>query len=165
MKRTTIILSLIFALAIALSVSIPTLAVNPDTTTITGTVGQKIELNAPDDFTLNIGTMEPGNTVNGSSSTNGWVKCNKGWSVTANNSSGRMVGPMSLTNKINIQLTGGSTPGAWADATTGSTTSSLTKPAGGNSGQALTLNAGQLVDYLDAPGVYTIIITLTASIQ
>ena len=44
MKRTTVILSLIFALAIALSVSIPTLAANFSTVTVSGNIPKTLEV-------------------------------------------------------------------------------------------------------------------------
>ena len=163
MKRTVVILSLIFALAIAVSVTIPALAAT-GTTTITGTVTGKIDLTAPTTFSLGL-TMQPGTTYNGSDA-NGSVRCNQAWQVVASNTSGHMVGPtMNLTDKLSIQLTGGTTVGSWANASTGSTTSSAVKSTGGDSGQTLTLNAGQLIHYADEPGAYNIVITLLGSLN
>jgi hypothetical protein len=83
MKRTVIVLSLIFALSIALSVSIPTLAATT-TTTIGGTVQSAITVSvttAPGDLS----TIIPG----GADATTGTgvvtVICNDkdGWTLTA----------------------------------------------------------------------------------
>ena len=52
MKRTVILLSLIFALAIALSVSVPTLAAESGTTGVSGTVAGKIDVTAPPTYTF-----------------------------------------------------------------------------------------------------------------
>ena len=168
MKRTTIILSLIFALAIALSVSIPTLAANPVNTIITGTVTGKIDLSAPSTFSLGT-NMQPSVTpYTANSGATGMVYCNKGWSVTANHATGTMFdgGSSYLVDQIKVQLTGGNTGGTLQDATVGSTTSDTVKTgtAGDhNKGVALTLAASQLVNYVDAPGAYTITIVLTGS--
>ena len=172
MKRTVIILSLIFALAIALSVTVPALAANPVSTTITGTVTGKIDLTKPNDFTLNGGTaMQPSGTAyTGNSGATGLVQCNQGWQVTANHSTGLMAatGPKYLAEQIKIQLTGGTTSGTLQDATVGSTTSDTVKtgtPSDHNKGIALTLSASQLVTYADEPGSYSITIVLTGAVQ
>jgi len=82
MKRTVIILSLIFALTIALSASIPTLALTSATTTVGGTVKPAIDVSytgsAPTFTGLYPGTTNttPAGTVT--------VQCNKGtWSLKA----------------------------------------------------------------------------------
>jgi hypothetical protein len=78
MKRTVIVLSLIFALAIALSASIPTLAATATAgTAITGTLASKVEISAPASYSLGAlpATVPSAVTVN--------VKCNKGWTLTA----------------------------------------------------------------------------------
>jgi hypothetical protein len=72
---------------------------------------------------------------------------------------------MNLTDPLQIELTGGATSGSWANASIGSTTSSATKATGGDVGQTLTLNAGQLIHYSDDPGAYTITIGLTAALN
>lgn len=76
MKRTTIILSLIFALAIALSVSVPTMAAESGSTTISGALAQHIDVTAPSNI-VNL-VLEPGATATDTSDTPGNVKANKG---------------------------------------------------------------------------------------
>jgi hypothetical protein len=155
--------------AIALSVTIPALAATTATgsTVVTGTVIGSIDITAPAPFSLGT-TMIPGNGYNVSSLT-GTVKCNQGWHVTATNSSGSNPGfmlvspngPSHLTDPLWLQMTGGSTPGSWANSSVGSTTTGAAKT--GDTGTAITLTAGQLVHYSDDPGSYTISILLTAT--
>lgn len=106
MKRTVIILSLIFALATALSVTIPTLAASDTgTTTITATMATAIDVTAPANFAL--GALVPDQATNSSAKTV-TVKCNKaGWDLTVSDeritpiSKGHMDdGTTALTNAL-----------------------------------------------------------------
>lgn len=90
MKRTLIILSLIFALAIALSASIPTLASNTDTgtTIITGTIKGSIDITA-NTPTATITGMDPEVMKESTTPVSVTVKSNKaGWKLTVKEDSG-----------------------------------------------------------------------------
>ena len=92
MKRTVIILSLIFALAIALSVSIPTLAAAPNpiaNTTITGKVPKAIDVSATASAILTPENILPG--VESSAAVTVTVSSNYGWKLYVKGSdSGKM---------------------------------------------------------------------------
>jgi hypothetical protein len=112
MKRTVIILSLIFALAIALSASIPTLALQTDTgtTTITGTIKGNIDITA-NSASATITGMDPG-VPKDSSVVSVTVKSNKaGWTLDVEENGvtpdGKMAGTLTpfpaLTNELYVK--------------------------------------------------------------
>jgi hypothetical protein len=107
MKRTVIILSLIFALAIALSASIPTLAAPTDTTVVSGTVKAAIDVTSP--ATVSVGDLIPPSASTSADQTV-TVKCNKpGWSLAAEDmtvgvNKGHMLnGGTALINHLTIE--------------------------------------------------------------
>jgi hypothetical protein len=163
MKRTVIILSLIFALAISLSVSIPTLAVS-DTTTISGTLAPKIVVTAASDISSI--ALVAGATATGSSGTGGSVSCNKPWSITISDEKTSNDGYMTsatatktaLDSPFQIDVEGA----GLVNAATGVTLSAQAKP--GNSD--ISLAYSQPVSYSDDPAIdYTIDIIFNATID
>jgi hypothetical protein len=165
MKRTVIILSFIFALAIALSASIPTLAAtDTKTTTITGTLGGAIEVTAPGDFV--IGTLTPDQLTNSSVKTV-TVKCNKAWSLTVADKRGSPVlaghmddGTHALTNALTVK--GGDQSGYTALSAT-----PVTLKASGNPGvnSINDIYFQQDTEWTDdaSVGSYTITVTFTTT--
>ena len=79
MKKTVIILSLILALATALSVGIPALAATSGTTLVSGSLAGTVDVTAPAPQSI---TLVPDTSPSSSSTTIG-IRCNKiGWGLT-----------------------------------------------------------------------------------
>jgi hypothetical protein len=163
MKRTTIILSLIFALAIALSVSIPTLAANTGTTVITGTLGAHIDITAdPADFSLpelipDVASVSDAKTVT--------VKCNKaGWTLDVEEVSGDgfMSGTAILTNPLMVQGGDLGTAG-WTSVAGAPVLESSGAKTGGTGTDFNDIKFSQTATYDDDPDTYTITVTFTAT--
>lgn len=157
MKRTVIILSLIFALAIALSVTVPTLAAtDTKTTTVSGTVPTQIEVTAPTSITgLN---LDPASSpATGSSGTPGNVKSNKAWTLNASDTTngGYMKnGATPLGAKLQINVAGNGLVNADAgQIVTGSKGAS----------NSISFAISQAVGWSDDPGSYSITITFAGS--
>ena len=163
MKRTVIILSLIFALAIVLSVSIPTLAASTDTgtTTITATLGGHIDITAdPDDFSLP--ALVPDQNVVSDAKTVS-VKCNKaGWTLAVSEvaGDGKMSGTAALTNPLYVD--GGDLTGYTSLATAPVLESGGAK-TGGTAVDITDIVFQQMATYADDPDTYTITITFSAA--
>jgi hypothetical protein len=163
MKRITIFLSLIFALAIALSASIPTLAASDSgTTVISGTLAAKIEVTAPSAISL---TLDPdASPETGSSVSDGHVKSNKAWTLTASDLKETGDGYMTsvtastaLDTEFQINLNGeGLTGAAAGDSIAGSPGNGLAND--------FTFAVSQAVTWEDAPADdYTITITFVGN--
>lgn len=157
MKRTTIILSLIFALAIALSVSIPTLAAESGTTTVTGALAPKIDVTAPSGFAL---TLDPAASPATGTATAGNVKANKdGWTVTVTGDHASMYSATlvdGLDADFQVNIGSGLVDIDTAPTLTGSKT--------GGSGVSIPLSVSQAVSWDDeAASDYQIVITFTGS--
>jgi hypothetical protein len=156
MKRTVILLSLIFALAIALSVSIPTLAAN--TTTVSGTLAGKVEITTPPVTSYTFTGGLPGTDPAAVTVT---VKSNQGWSLTAQAS--RMTeGAKTLT----YALDGSGNGGAWLNLSSTQILNSGTSKTG-KDGVTTTVGFRQLIlDGVDEPSTgtgYTTTVQFTAN--
>lgn len=154
MKRIVIILSLIVALVIAFSASIPTLAANDSKpTTVSGTVPTMIEVTAPSGLTL---TLDPSiGWATNTSASNGNIKSNKDWTLTVSNSSGYMMnGSTPLYDQLRINVAGqglkNASPG---DTVTG----------GKGASHPISFAVNQSVAWTDDPGSYSITITFAGS--
>ena len=156
MKRTVILLSLIFALAIALSVSIPTLAASSDNTTVSGNLGAKIEVTAPSAISL---TLDPNaSPATGTSATPGSVKSNRAWTVTVTGDETTMYSQAAPTTKLaapfQVNLGSGLVDISTAPTCTGAKTS----------GTSITLSVSQAVSWLDDPASdYQIVLTFAGT--
>jgi hypothetical protein len=163
MKRTVIILSLIFALVIALSVSIPTLALDDtETTVITGTVPLSINITAhPGDFDL--GTLTLDTQIQSGDKTVS-VKCNKaGWTLTVAETSGdgfMANGSTPLTEPLYVK------GGHLSETYTGLNTSPSLETSGAKGTVDITdIEFAQTSRDADTAGIYTITVTFTATIN
>lgn len=171
MKRTVIVLSLIFALAIALSVSIPTLAADDSgTTVITGTLGGHIDI-TDNTSTLSFDALIPDQlvTTNGSASVS--VKCNKaGWTLTVEEYGAGADQKMAITAgdiaENELQVRGGDIS-SWTDI--GPAAELVESGAKYSDTSAVTvindIQFGQTATYEDDAGEYTITVLFTASID
>lgn len=158
MKKTIIALTLVVAIAIALSITIPTFAaapVNPDTTTITGNVQAAIDVSAPADFSMD---LTPGLTTTASKTVA--VKCNKdGWDLTASASTGYMVtGGTPLQKALYVEdynnaLQPLTSPVQLADAVDKT----------GGTAENIAADFSQETTWDDAYGTYTILVTFTGT--
>jgi len=166
MKKAAVILSFIFALALALSLTVPAIAASTDsgTTAVTGTLGGNIDVTAPSAISL---TLISGDTAT-NSSTDGNVKCNKNWSLTASDEKASNDGYMTsatatkpaLDNELQLNINGSAT---YYGAGTGQT---ITGTKTGGDGTALPLYVSQAVSWNDDPANdYTITITFTGSVN
>jgi hypothetical protein len=167
MKRTVIILSLIFALAIALSVGIPSLAATSgtDVVTITGHVNAVIEV-SPTTNTIALGDLTPSaplTPVTGTTTVT--VKCNAGWTLTATDTTTPTAGigymtngaVAHLTNYLIVSSNGGGSP-------SGNLASPLILNTGTHtSGTATLVTVSQTPDWADAAGSYAMTMTLTGT--
>jgi len=170
MKRTVIILSLIFALAIALSVSIPTLAAT-GTTTIIGQVQSAITISAVPASNVNLGSLTP-EILAESGTLTVTVKCNsvaKTWSLKVKEDGASPDGKMSSSTDIAfnpLQVRGGD-----LGTTTyyGIDTERTLIGAGTATGKSGTptsnIQFAQTASYDDDPGDYGITVLFTASIN
>jgi hypothetical protein len=166
MKKTVILLSLIFALAIALSASIPTLAASTSSsTTISGTVNTVMEVSTT---SVNLGDLTPVGvtpTAITNSATSVTVRCNKvGWSLMATDISGYPTylghmtasgGTLGLANALSLTATGSS---GTLDA---SGVTLVTSGARGGGSTSLTYS--QLPSWQDLAGSYTMTIQFTGT--
>jgi len=160
MKRTVIILSLIFALAIALSASIPTMAVTTQTTWVKGTVPSAVDIQAMTNVSLP--TLNPGTTVN--TEPTGLtvnVKSNKAnWTlkVKDNVGSGYMQNASALIWPLQVK-------GGTVSSYTSISGSDLTLTSTGAKGNPtpIAVNFSQQVDWADNPADYSIQLIFTAS--
>jgi len=158
MKRTVIILSLIFALVTALSASIPALA-NTDskTTTVSGTVPTSLEVTAPTAITMPSLDPAASQPISGSSVTAGIVKSNKAWTLNVSDlSNGGFMKNVStaLGSKLQINVAGQ----GYKNADTGDT---VIGSKGINS--SISFAAQQTVAWTDDPSSYSITITFAGS--
>jgi hypothetical protein len=172
MKRTVITLSLIFALAIALSASIPTLAAPgsaTDTTVITGNIRANIEITAhPADFSLT--NMDPG-VIKESSPLTVTVHSNKaGWTLDVAETGGAVDGKMqstltpftALTNPLMVK--GGDLGVLPADYESITGTPRLVTSGGKGTISTTDIQFAQTADWLDdAALAYTISVIFTAT--
>lgn len=169
MKRTTIILSLIFALAIALSVSIPTLADASDTgtTVISGTLGGHIDITA-NTSDLSLPDLIPDQRVVTTDNASVSVKCNKaGWTLTVQEYGAGADQKMSSSTDTaynSLQVRGGDIT-SWTNI--GPAAALENGGAKYSDTHAVTtinnIQFGQTADYEDDAGVYTITVLFTAS--
>jgi hypothetical protein len=164
MKRTVIILSLIFALAIALSASIPTLAAT-GTTQVTGSISAVVEITVPTGAVA-LGDLSPNDLLSPKTDTKiVTVKSNKNWTLTAADTTsptsykGYLTtsgGTVHLTNVLSV-----SAPGHSGDLT--GTSLSLNSGAK-TSGTPTTVTFSQTPSWDDeTEGAYTMTVTFTAS--
>ena len=167
MKKTIIALTLVVAMAIALSVTIPTLAATSgtDVVTITGTVTTGIEV-TPTTATIALSSLSPVSpltAVNGTTTVT--VKCNGAWTLkatdttTGSTSLGHMMatGPLYLTNYLSVSSNGSGSP-------TGNLATALQLNSGAHtSGTSTLVTVSQLPDWADAAGSYTMTMTLTGT--
>ncbi len=166
MKKTIIALTLVVAIAIALSITIPTLAANTgtDVTTITGHVKSVIEV-SPAISSIPLGDLTPGGTnpaVIGSTTVT--VKCNTAWTLaaadttTATPAKGHMIsGTASLHNALLVTVpVSGDLTGTSLAITSG----------GHTSGTDTLVTFSQTPDWSDAPATadYTMTVTFTGTV-
>ena len=92
MKKPAILLSIVFAVATALSITIPALAASSATVNVTGSIQTAIEVSSPM-FVL-LGSLPPAAPTE-SANKNVTVRCNKaGWTLTVSDITGAPVGHM-----------------------------------------------------------------------
>lgn len=167
MKKLVLLLSIVFAVAMALSITIPALASSSDTTNITGSVQTAIDVNAPN--TVSVGNLVPG-TASESFYKTVTVKCNKaGWTLTVSDEwndppqLGHMIADLgtetaALLNPIEVK--GNARPYAYLN------TSVLLEDGSGAS-MGITnitdLRFRQFTDWNDALGNYIITVTFTGA--
>jgi hypothetical protein len=170
-KKTIIALTLVIAIALTLAVTIPAFATGTgtttahETTTITGTVAQAIEVTAP--TTSGFGTFSNG--ANALTTTAGDVKCNFNWQLVVRDANqGTNKGHMiSGSNFLAAELLIGATIGGTslpspltAGAADGVTISTGVPTAA----TAINFGASQTVaQWTDAAGLYTITIDFVGS--
>lgn len=164
MKKTIIALTLVLAIALTLSITIPALAADPtvDTTTITGTVPQVLEVTAPADITVPGLDLQPGSTVTTPLSAGGDVVANVPWTLTVKDIKVTDAGYMTsatLTDKLDSKFqfvankAGGTNILANADA-------AQTISGTGAAHTAISFAFSQAVSWTDSPATdYTIDIT------
>jgi len=163
MKRTTIILSLIFALAIALSVSIPTVALNEDTENVTvqGVLGGHIEITSSAIGTINLPDLEP-DVQKYSTPVDITVRCNKaGWTLVVTDADGYLddgeATPTNLTNPLYVM---GGDQGTYAPLTGAVTLE--TNGAKGTAESVDDITFRQEAEWADTADTYSTIVTFTA---
>ena len=164
MKRTAIILSLIFALATAVSVSIPTLAATSGTTPVTGSLAAKIDVVAPS--ALATLTLDPAASPATGTATNGSVKCNHdNWTVTVTSapvsgqltSNGSPSDYLSAVLQVNIGNGGG-----LVNITNNPTLTGVSRTAG----TPIQLSVSQAVGWTDVPHTdYYLVITFAGTYE
>ena len=164
MKRTVIILSLIFALATALSVGIPALAATSgtDVVSISGHVNAVIEV-SPATNTIALADLTPVTpllAVIGTTTVT--IKCNTGWTLTATDTTSPTAGIGYMTNGSLAHLT--NYLAVSAPSHSGNLASALILNTGTHtSGTATVVTVSQLPDWMDAPGSYAMTMTLTGT--
>ena len=164
MKKTIIALTLVIAIALTLAVTIPTLALTSgtDVVTITGTVNSLIEV-SPATNTIALGDLTPSGSllaVNGTTTVT--VKCNAGWTLKATDTTSPTAGIGYMTNGSTAHLTNYlivSGPSGTGPLATALTLNSGTKTAS----TATVVNVSQTPSWSDAPGSYTMNMTLTGT--
>lgn len=162
MRKLVITLSLVMALAIAAAVSLPVLAVDLGTTTLSVTIPEGvIEVTPPADATMSPATpTTPGNT----SPLTVTVSSNGNWSLTAKDartsfaawqSKGHMDNASLSIKLINPTEVKGGLIAPWGNLETDQVLQ--TGNAGSSSVSDIVFQ--QRVEYTDKPGTYTIVVT------
>ena len=167
MRKLGLLLSIVFAAAMALSITIPALAADSDTTTITASFQTAIDVNAPS--TISVGTLVP-DTASESFNKSVIVKCNKaGWILTVSDEwnepshLGHMIADLGteIVALINpLEVKGNAQPYA-------SLTAPVTLVNAGGVGitNISDVRFRQATEWADAVnGVYTITVTFTAAL-
>ena len=168
MKRTVIVLSLIFALAIALSVSIPTIADSDSgNTVVSGTLSKHIDITAVSDAALAITLIPESPQVSEAVTVS--VKSNAAWSLTVIEVDGGVDGLMNtsanaahLTNALKVWSF---VTSDYADLSGSPVTikNDGTKTTGGSAYTTPNITFQQEAEYDDTPGDYSINVQFTAS--
>ena len=164
LKKLALLLSIVFAVAIALSITIPALAASSDTTTVSGSVQTTIEVYAPG--TVSLGNLIPGTSTE-SINQNVTVRCNKaGWTLTVSDdrkhpvNKGHMeAGTIALANSLEVK--GNGKPYAYLNTTW---VTLVDKTGGVGITNISDVRFRQATDWADTIETYSFTVTFTATI-